>query len=115
MNRLTALLFMGCTITAYSLGAQAEQPIASEATTSTVVVNYSDLDLNRDEGTQTLYARLKSAARQVCGGQPLLIELERNSRFEACYDKTLDDAVGQVKSRSLQALHDRHEDDATVS
>ena len=114
MNRLTTLLVSGCTALGFALAAHAGDA-PSHSSASRIVVDYSDLDLDREEGTQTLYARLKSAASQVCGRQPPLIELERHARYEACVDKTLDDAVGQVRSRSLQALHARSKDDATVS
>ena len=40
--------------------------VLEEVNVQSEKVSYADLDLNREEGRETLQARLKSAARRVC-------------------------------------------------
>jgi UrcA family protein len=64
------------------------------------VVDYGDLDLTRKSGISTLYARINSAAREVC--EPLDVwssKLLRNT-FE-CRREAIARAVGDVNSESL--------------
>ena len=59
------------------------------------VVQFSDLDLSRIEGTTALYGRLRYAARMVCDPiqtqQPWLIK-----KYRDCVDKAIADAVAKV-------------------
>ena len=70
----------------------------------TVVVRYGDLDLSTQEGVQTLYKRISSAARQVCpSADPrMLASLDYS---HACRAAAVARAVSQVHSSQLAALH----------
>jgi len=79
---------------AYAVNALDEPP--------TRVVEFGDLDLNRDVGVAALYARIKSAAREVC--EPLdawSLRLLRQ-RFD-CREDALGRAVADVNSPALSA------------
>jgi len=59
------------------------------------VVQFSDLDLSRIEGTTTLYGRLRYAARTVC--DPILTQ--RPGLFQdyrECVNKAIADAVAKI-------------------
>jgi UrcA family protein len=79
-----------------------------------VVVKYGDLNLASADGTRTLYARLRAAARQACGDVISGRNLQSYLSYEACYSDALDGAVSKVGSARLQALHREQTDDSTV-
>ncbi len=59
------------------------------------VVQFSDLDLSRIEGTTALYGRLRYAARMVC--DPILTQRPGVFKeYRACVDKAIADAVAKV-------------------
>lgn len=70
-----------------------------------VVVRYSDLNLNSTEGSRVLYARLSAAAERACGNDPNTRELATRMEYKACYERTLEKAVGKVANPGVQALH----------
>jgi UrcA family protein len=72
--------------------------------TLTKIVRYGDLNLDSEQGAQALYARLRSAAREVCS--PLeSIEMSRQRQWKSCFNNALATAVGQVDKTMLSALH----------
>jgi UrcA family protein len=92
------------------LANEAASEPASETTRSlrinnSVIVNFTDLDLNDPAGARTLYARLKMAARKVCGYQPPPVELRDLKEYQDCFDHALSKAVKRVDSQQLYALH----------
>lgn len=82
--------------------ASAETP--STDTQRSLTIAYSDIDLSKSDGPQLLYKRMASAARTVCD-QPDPRELRRQIAYKACYQKALDEAVQQIGSPELTALH----------
>jgi UrcA family protein len=89
-----------------ALAAQAGEPGTAPAEKhDDVVVRYADLDLTSAEGAKALYARLSSAAERACGKAPNSRELKARSQYKACFDRTLEKAVGKVGNPSVQALH----------
>jgi UrcA family protein len=81
-------------------GASAEQPQVPQVT-----VSYSDLDLSKPAGAQTLYKRIKAAASHVCGSRGHYTRLESRKVWRGCYDTAIADAVAQIDRPSLTALH----------
>lgn len=79
-----------------------------------VVVRYGDLNLASADGTRTLYARLRAAARQACNDAISGRNLQSYLSYEACYSSALDGAVSKVGSARLQALHRDMAVDSTV-
>ena len=79
--------------TAFASGA-GEQPSAH--------VRYDDLNLSNDAGVAHLYARLRSAANQVCEYSTF-----RNVTDQSCAVGALDEAVVSIGNPRLTALHVR--------
>ena len=73
-----------------------------------VRVTVADVNLANPQGVATLYARLRRAAADVCGTEPQTRELGRHTAWSECVRTALDDAVIQVHSIGLSALHERH-------
>jgi UrcA family protein len=69
-----------------------------------VPVHYSDLNVNSSQGAANLYARLRSAARTACGSEPGS-SLRERADFSNCRADALSQAVADVNSRALTALH----------
>lgn len=61
-------------------------------------VRYGDLDLSKRAGAETLYDRIKSAARSVCSG-------EMPAYFADCRAKAVEEAVAGVGNTLLAAVH----------
>jgi UrcA family protein len=85
--------------------AQAGDAAKASPRYDSIVVKYSDLDLNSIAGNKVLYARLSAAAERACGKDPHSRDLQRRMQYRACYDSALDRAVDKIGSRELQALH----------
>ena len=78
---------------------------AAEPKVKSLAVSYADLDLSKPAGAQTLYKRIKAAARHVCGPTDQYTFVTSASAFRQCFNKAVADAVGQVDRPSLTALH----------
>ena len=68
-----------------------------------IVVRYRDLDLSRDEGWQTAYARVRAAARAVCGPVDFYNLALQQWRRE-CYRTALANAVAQLQRARTATL-----------
>jgi UrcA family protein len=93
---IVAFAICSC-VTAYS--ASAEPSVKSQR------VGFADLDLSKPAGAQTLYKRIKAAARHVCGPVDRYAYTVSPQSFRQCYEKAIADAVAQVDRPSLTALH----------
>ena len=72
----------------------------------TITVSYGHLDLGSDEGSSVLYARIVSAARAVCFTDSVGIrDLGAYARARACERSAVANAVRDVRSSKLAALH----------
>jgi UrcA family protein len=69
-----------------------------------VTVRYADLNLNTSAGVEALYARLRAAARGVCGVRQARA-LAAVMEAKACYREVLGAAVENAKLPTLSALH----------
>lgn len=88
-----------------SMGASAAVP-ASDGEVPTYHVNYADLDLGHRAGADALFARIKSAARQVC--EPVAPSAPfrfAQAREKSCMDKAIADAVADVRSPLLTDIY----------
>lgn len=85
------------------------EPHAAEAVAIEVV--YSDLDLNSAAGTETLYQRLRGAARNACGDSGKRISEIR--AYRACYSNALEAAVSGFNSVRLTALHEQSDEQSS--
>ena len=97
---------IACAATAgFATAAQAGDPDQASTHYDSVVVQYSDLNLNSIAGNKVLYARLSAAAERACGKDPHARDLQRRMQYRTCYDSALNRAVDKIGSRELQALH----------
>jgi UrcA family protein len=69
-----------------------------------MTVSYFDLDLATPAGVQTLYDRMKDAARTVCASLESK-QLGRMSPWRDCYQQAVEDAVATVDRPALTALY----------
>ena len=99
LSALGALLIVGASGTAY-----ADDPADAAPT---VKVSYGDLA--SAQGNSMLYARIVSAARQVCNSQDVDIrDLQRFSAAQACEANAIAQAVSAAHSPQLAALNSAH-------
>jgi UrcA family protein len=95
------------TVSACMLAGMAQVARAAEPVPS-VTVAYGDLNLGSAQGTNALYARIVSAARQVCGaGQVDIRNLRSLADERSCESNAIAQAVQAVHSPSLAALGKR--------
>jgi UrcA family protein len=76
----------------------------------TAAVRYADLDLSTEQGANTLYRRIVSAARQVCDNSDNR-DLQRFAASQRCQAKAIEHAVSDVHSTKLAmvlAAHNAH-------
>jgi UrcA family protein len=78
---------------------------SAEPKAKTQTVSFADLDLSKPAGAQTLYKRIKAAARRVCGPIDHYTYVAPAQAFRECYAKAIADAVAQVDRPSVTALH----------
>jgi UrcA family protein len=83
-----------------STAASAAEP---SGITSTMAVRYGAGELADSASAQNLYARIRSAARSVCGSSGRTIDEQRE--WQTCYRSALDGAVTAVHSPLLDTLH----------
>jgi len=101
LSALGALLIVGASGATYA----AEPADAAPA----ITVSYGDLNLASAQGTSVLYARIVSAARQVCNSQDVDIrDLQRFRAAQACEANAITQAVSAAHSQQLAALNRAH-------
>ena len=76
-----------------------------DAPSRTRVVKYADLDLNREAGAETLYARMVSAARSVCESD--LLAPHPTVGKPHCAEYALSAGVESVNAPKLTELFQR--------
>ncbi len=76
-----------------------------KGTHSVTRVDISDLDLSHVDGQQIMEARLKRAAKKVCGSQDVRKagSLENVRKNKACFSETFAKAVNSVENQYLTA------------
>ncbi len=70
------------------------------------IVAFGDLNLDSQQGTKALYARLRNGAESVCSsfeGRDLFFK----RLWQTCFDQAVAAAVVQVNRPSLTTLHSR--------
>jgi UrcA family protein len=102
---LSALLLLGWSASALAAPMRTTPTRADDAPTKTV--RFADLDLATAVGAETLYGRIRTAARIVCREQP-------QSAVRECRARAVDDAVSRLGNSLLSSIHrstvDRVED-----
>ena len=82
------------------------QPVMIVADSPTAHVGFADLDLTSDAGVQTLQARIRATARDLCddaiGPQPVNVQFEHKACFDAAYADGIRQADLIVSSRRAE-------------
>jgi UrcA family protein len=86
------------------LGGAATQIAAAAVADKEVVVRFGDLDLATTAGAEKLYARIESAAQQVCP-QVDPVELQGHQIAMRCVDVVTAHAVSTISSPQLAAVY----------
>jgi UrcA family protein len=77
------------------------------ATSADIAVKFSEVQLTSQAGAESLYKKLRAAARSVCddtaGGHRTL---EVRARDQKCVNQVLADAVRRIGQPMLTALHE---------
>jgi UrcA family protein len=72
--------------------------------TGSINVRYSSAELERHNGVESVYQRIRKAARIVCD-EPGVRNLERRNAYLGCYNRAVEAAVATVGDARLTALH----------
>ncbi len=82
-------------------------PNARDVEDNAVRVSYADLNLSNEAGLMTLYKRLQSASRAVCGPRSLFEagSLEQLNENKTCYRNALSKAVAKFNNATLDKIH----------
>src|SRR2546423_3449565 len=97
---LTACLIVGASATAYAAG--------PTVVSTSVRVNYHDLNLATEQGTHALYARIVSAAHKVCAASDIRI-LADVAAARVCEAQAIAHAVRDVNDPRLAAVYSAHQ------
>ena len=68
-------------------------------------VHVADLDLTRWTDAQTLYERIRYAARTICTADELSFDVKRALHWQQCVQSAVDGAVAQTHAPLLRAIH----------
>jgi UrcA family protein len=101
MNKLTTLI----SIVAVTAAIPFAQAGALNESPTQVVVQFGDLDLTAFVGASTLYGRLQSAARLVCGPLEDAKDLKRAFEYRHCVKDALWTAVTHIDQPTLSAYN----------
>lgn len=106
-STLMASVFAGVLIVgslALAPAAMAEPDTVRPVSTS---VSYADLDLSTEGGARAMLERVKLAARDMCGTQPIHSPLmpRAPAQFRDCVADAVDSAVNGLGSSLVLALH----------
>ena len=84
---------------------------AQDLVRESMEVKFVASDLQTLAGIAKLYGRIESAAKRVCH-EPPMGEWGRYTAFRQCVEVAIEDAVEQVQSPALTALHHSKEHSA---
>ena len=99
--RLTVLTFV---LGVLPLNIAISDEIATrEFTINSVSVSYNVLDLTDPTELANVYARIKSAARKVCG-MNIRVPLDVMRKNRECASDAIDDAIGEINDARLTAF-----------
>jgi UrcA family protein len=104
MNTATKIVF--ASLVSFACIMSSGQANADSAQVLTKTVSYDARTLNSEQGARTLYARLRSAAQEVCS-PPEARELNRRQVWQSCVDNSVESAVLKVNSPLVSAVHNK--------
>ena len=94
----------GSALTLSSAPSRPAIPTGSNADYAWVTVRTADLDLSNRDGAREMMARIKSAARHVCGPEPT-DRLDFGRQYDECVRESVNRAVVDLGSPTVAALN----------
>jgi|SRR6185312_955427 len=91
--------------------AAATGPAAFAATTDDQVavrVSVADLNMTSEAGARAALARIRHAAREICGDSDNIVSLSEQMRLRSCLSGTIERAVASMNSPALLAVSQSH-------
>ncbi|HLT91062.1 MAG TPA: UrcA family protein [Woeseiaceae bacterium] len=85
---------------ALALSPMARAELAHE--TRAMTVSYADLDVSTSAGLELLHARIRTAARTVCGPWERDKRLDLRGAWRECYDGAVSNAVAALEQANVE-------------
>jgi UrcA family protein len=105
---------LACGLAAVFIGAAAPRASAQtppqldpSGSSYSIKVPYSRSELGSDSGLDQIYQRIKGAARRVCNAASEPSDPKKVRHFYECVDGAVAQAVKDIDSQTLTALHQR--------
>jgi len=105
MNRSSAYLLAS----AFALLGAMPSNAADSRQTVSVAVNFSDLNVSKEEGASMLIGRIEAAARVACGPEPDNRNLTGHPLFVKCYNEAENNAIDHLGNPVVSRLANRAE------
>jgi UrcA family protein len=83
-------------------------PAADHPDVLSRIVFIGDLNLSSEAGARAALQRIEVAASTVCGDQPELRLLDRNTRYQTCVRTAIDQAVATLNNPLMTGLRAPH-------
>lgn len=104
MNRLPLGKLVTATAVALVGFASTNVALAGNDGRTHITVSYADLDLGKPQGVDTLYARLRGAAKVACGEADAR-NLREKAFVRGCREEALANAIEGIDHSALTAKH----------
>jgi UrcA family protein len=104
MNTATRIIIASLATFGCLMGSGQANADSTQVLTKTV--SYDARTLNSEQGARTLYARIRTAAGEVCS-QYESPELSRKAVWQSCLHNAVDSAVLKVNSPMVSAVHNK--------
>lgn len=79
--------------------------VTNQFDSNSVTVSYADLNLNRQEGLETLYSRIKTAANRVCRTAIEEQSVAAKPGHNECFEQAMENAINQVGIKNLVGMN----------
>jgi UrcA family protein len=100
-----AALALTC-LTLLTVDVRASEP---EPIPAKVLVHYSDTAFDSVDGTASVYRKLRTAARRVCGvNDGSHLTLDQNIKAQECFETALTQAVRRIDRPMLTSVHSKY-------
>ena len=106
MKTLLILSVIAAVTTATSAAAEVRSA-RSDVVVLQTTISFSDLDLSRTAGADSLIARLRKATLKVCGDMPNRADMDAFLRYSTCRTRTMEAAIRQVNVPLVTARYAR--------
>lgn len=103
MNRPLISALALTTLVAFNQSATAQAP--HSISTQQMAISFGDLNVHSEVGARVLLNRLRTAARIVCGPEPMFSDLNGWDDYETCRKNALDNAVAAVGAPEVAEIY----------